>query len=487
MSASLLHADYIRREFAAKTSAERKSALGQFMTPSSVSEFMAGLFANKKFDQYRLLDAGAGVGSLGCAFADRCEKNSLKIPLDHLEVVAYENDPLLIEHLRCNLSYYHQLRSHVHVSDFLDVATEAQPRFTHAILNPPYKKIAAKSPERLLLSSIGIDVPNLYAAFVALALRQLVQGGQLVALIPRSFCNGLYYKAFRKIILQQSAIRHLHLFESRSSAFKADGVLQENMILVLEKGGQQKDVVVSTCKDATFSDLKQHTHAFNQIVFDADTESFIHIPTSNDQGLIERSSQAIYSLDDLGIKVSTGPVVDFRATEYLHQMPVADCVPLLYPIHLHADKVTWPIEGAKKCNAILKNAVTERSMYKNGFYCAVRRFSSKEERRRIMPTLINPSDFAQYDDLAFENHLNVFHAGKVGLPELVARGLVVYLSSNAIDQSFRRFNGHTQVNVTDLRNMRYPSLEILNELGRWSTQQSQFDQVSVDNKMESVL
>ena len=61
--------------------------------------------------------------------------------------------------------------------------------------------------------------------------------------------------------------------------------------------------------------------------------------------------------------------------------------------------------------------------------------------------------------------MNVLHRGRKPLDEETARGIAVYLNTTAVDQSFRRFNGHTQVNATDLRTMRYPSPTALIELG----------------------
>jgi len=68
--------------------------------------------------------------------------------------------------------------------------------------------------------------------------------------------------------------------------------------------------------------------------------------------------------------------------------------------------------------------------------------------------------------LGFENHLNVFHECKHGLPEALVRGLVAYLNTTAVDECFRRFNGHTQVNATDLKLMKYPSRKALVSLGK---------------------
>ena len=71
--------------------------------------------------------------------------------------------------------------------------------------------------------------------------------------------------------------------------------------------------------------------------------------------------------------------------------------------------------------------------------------------------------------LGFENHLNVFHSRrKQGIPENLAHGLSVFLNSISVDEQFRRFSGHTQVNATDLRLLKYPSREALTSLGVWA-------------------
>jgi hypothetical protein len=64
-------ADSVRREVAPSIAQKHKADLGQFMTPSSVARFMASLFPPSTLQTCRLLDAGAGVGALSCAFLDR--------------------------------------------------------------------------------------------------------------------------------------------------------------------------------------------------------------------------------------------------------------------------------------------------------------------------------------------------------------------------------------------------------------------------------
>ena len=93
-----------------------------------------------------------------------------------------------------------------------------------------------------------------------------------------------------------------------------------------------------------------------------------------------------------------------------------------------------------------------------------KRFSAKEERRRVVAAVYDPGDVTA-GEVGFENHLNVFHHRERGLDEYLARGLCLWLNGTAVDRFFRTFSGHTQVNATDLRSMRYPSRKQLARLG----------------------
>ena len=457
---------------------------------------MAGLFGQTTGGICRLLDAGAGIGSLTAAFLERWASGGFDFL--RVEADAFEIDESLHPYLTRTLEEYKQylnVVSTVRGGDFIMIAAgslfgnvfaKALPKYTHAILNPPYKKIRSNSIHRAALSRVGIETVNLYSAFVALSLSLLDDCGQLVAIIPRSFCNGPYYRPFRELVLERAAIRRMHLFASRNRAFKDDGVLQENIIIMLERGGRQGDVIVSTSTDDTFADLVTYTHPFDRIVLPDDPERFIHVPTSMGMNVIELSEAVRYSLANIGIMVSTGPVVDFRLKDHLRDMPEPGTVPLLYPAHFSGQRVEWPKTGMKKPNAIHRNADTERWLYPTGCYCVVRRFSSKEENRRIVASVVHHRDFAGAEMLGFENHLNVFHMGKRGLPEALAHGLAVFLNTTAVDDNFRRLNGHTQVNATDLKLMKYPSREALITLGEWAMRCTERTQAMIDKKLEGL-
>src|SRR5690606_10983413 len=374
------------------------------------------------------------------AFLDRCASGELRF--DRIELDAFAIDETLHPHLSETLrgDGGRGVEANIRQADFIQYSVESladdmfsRPpiRYTHAILNPPYKKLHSQSTHRLALRHAGIETVNLYSAFVALAISQMAPGGQLVAIIPRSFCNGPYYRSFREFILERTAIRHIHLFGSRTSAFKDDDVLQENIIILLERAGRQREVTVANSTDDSLADLTSHEYPLERIVMPGDREQCIRVPASPEPGAIERFPTIFHTLAELGIGVSTGPVVDFRVKLHLRDMPGPGTVPLLYPCHFPDRGATWPIEGIKKSNAIDRNADTEKWLYPTGFYCVVRRFSSKEERRRIVASVVDPARFHGAPMLGFENHLNVFHENRGGLPESLARGLAVFLNTTA--------------------------------------------------------
>ena len=468
------------------TPRQRKSQLGQFMTPPGVAAFMASLFSPSKSQAIKLLDAGAGQGALTAAFIEW----SQGLPgVRRISATAFEFDDEILPALRTNLA---TIGSHSNVEceliegDFIEEAANRiclgkGERYSRAILNPPYKKIGNDSKHRALLRAAGLETVNLYTGFVGLALELLEPGGELVAIIPRSFCNGPYYQPFRRFILRRAAIKHIHLFDARNKAFKDDGVLQENIIIKMVRGAEQGNVTVSTSNDDSFADYAEKQHAFARIVFPDDADVFIHIPTGDDEQLLERACFG-HGLGDLGLTVSTGPVVDFRLREDLRADPEHGTVPLLYPGHFGADGLQWPKLGFKKPNAIRDCLATHKWLYPNGFYAVVRRFSSKEERRRIVANVIDPARLPG-TMIGIENHINVFHAKRQPISEDLAHGLSAYLNATAVDNYFRRFNGHTQVNATDLRAMRYPSRDVLIALGQWAKSRDIISQDEIDERV----
>jgi adenine-specific DNA-methyltransferase len=463
------------------TNRQRKASLGQFFTPEPIARFMASMF---EFDSesIELLDAGSGNGALSSAVVRSIlirEKRPRRIT-----ITAYEIDSAVISQLNATLETCSFLCDEASIDfsyqvlhkDFILEAVDltrgglfAPPHrgFTAAIVNPPYKKIRSDSATRAALKRVGIETSNLYAGFVALIGRLLVNSGQLVAITPRSFCNGPYFRPFRRELLQTMAIHRIHTFESRSAAFRNDEVLQENVILHAVRGSPQPSEIIISSSSGWNGDLtRQSTVRYTDVVSPEDTDQFIRVTTSDEFARSESSMGRLrHTLLDLGLEVSTGRVVDFRARPLLRLTRSENTVPLIYPSHFNKGYVRWPSENSRKPNAIVENGDSKDLLVPSGIYVLVKRFSAKEERRRIVACLYDPSRVAT-SHVGFENHLNYFHVGGCGLSTLLAKGLTIFLNSTPVDLFFRQFSGHTQVNATDLRKLRYPAKLALERLGQ---------------------
>jgi len=454
--------------------------MGQFLTPAPIARFMASMFREPS-GPVRLLDPGAGVGSLTAAYVS--EACARRITPSEISVTAYEIDPFLVPYLGRTLE---MCRAHCNAAglpfayevlqaDFIEAATtvlqddlfsQPRPRFTAAILNPPYGKINSNSPTRRLLRSVGIETTNLYTAFLALAVRLLEDGGELVSITPRSFCNGPYFRPFRRLLLESAALHRIHVFESRDVAFRDDEVLQENVILYAEKTKTRPSVVVvSSSTSPSGVDATVRTVGYEQVVKPSDPESFIHVaPEENGHEIADRMARQPFSLADLGLTVSTGRVVDFRAKEFLRAEPEHDTAPLIYPFNFHHGYIQWPLRHNKKPVALLVGAATMDLLVPSEVYVLVKRFTAKEERRRVVAAVHDPARIGA-SLTGFENHLNYFHRAGRGIAVSLAKGLMLYLNSTFVDSYFRQFSGHTQVNATDLRSLKYPTRHVLERLG----------------------
>lgn len=163
---------------AIEDSRSRQEELGQFLTATPVADFMASMFGPLP-KTVRLLDAGAGAGSLTTAFVSRyCEKRA---GVRAIEATLYELDVEIVEALTATMRECEhrcadagiRFSSTIHSTDFIqemsarlagDLFGTRPPAFDASIANPPYRKISTDSVERSALSAGG-ETSNLQAAF----------------------------------------------------------------------------------------------------------------------------------------------------------------------------------------------------------------------------------------------------------------------------------------------------------------------------------
>ncbi|MFH2033053.1 MAG: Eco57I restriction-modification methylase domain-containing protein [Bacteroidota bacterium] len=479
--------DILGVDYARSSSVEDRKLMGQFFTSKEVALFMASQFSGQKRN-IRLLDPGAGIGSLTAAFCEviKSRRSSVSLTVD-----LYENDKKIIPLLEKVLllcksgleSRGHEFCFNIIEKNFiLDNPNFLKSRtllnedgkaeyYDYVICNPPYYKLNKDSEESILMKEFVSGQPNIYPFFMALSLEMLKPKGEMVFITPRSFCSGLYFKKFRRWLVDNGVIDSIHIFDSRKSVFGDMNVLQENVIvkIIAENPvvSQSRKATVSVCLDSNFKDTDSISFDYEDLFHKKSDDVFIKIPSKQSDIEIQHAiSPWEHSVASLGLKASTGPVVSFRSKEHLcKDVNSKKCVPLLWMHNLKGFDVEWPLENKKEKEPCIKSDSSTMNILlpvKN--YVLVKRFSSKEQNRRLYAAVFKKSDF-EFDYVGVENHLNYIYKknGDLSLDE--AYGIAALLNSVFIDKFFRMLNGNTQVNVVDINNLPFPSKDVVSEIG----------------------
>lgn len=475
----------VSRQHEHHSTSEHRRGRGQVFTALEVARFMAGLLPETP-SKLRLLDPGAGTGILTAAICERMAK--LQTPR-HLEVHLYENDaavlPLLQENVALCREYLleagHSAEFTIHDEDFVlanepasdqgEFFTRARPsaKFDAVITNPPYFKIAGDSRHAAIFRALVHGQPNIYALFLAIAAEKLRPGGALVAITPRSFCNGLYFRGFRHWFFERMTLRHAHLFESRRDAFREAGVLQESLITMTTRlGAPARQITISTSygRDDLTSPRRLELSA-DHVIDDSCGDMVIRLPSDDiDARIMAIVESWPLRFADHGLRVSTGPVVSFRAREYLVQGPrEPDTVPLLLVHNVRRFRTEWPLLANGKPAAFRVAPGSEKMLVPALNYVLIRRFSAKEERRRLTASCFLRRTF-QSRRVAIENHLNYVYHAERELTEDETFGLAGLFNSVLLDRYFRMLSGNTQVNATEIRTLNFPELAVIRAIGR---------------------
>ncbi|RQV99278.1 hypothetical protein EH221_00450, partial [bacterium] len=461
---------------------------GQIFTPPKIASFMAGLFTsqNKKIS---ILDPGAGTGILVAALCDRFIQENRR-NLD-ISIHVYENDKNVLPFLQstldacknslneigCSMEYqifdndFILHHAEVERSDGLTVySLDLSTRYDLIISNPPYYKLNKSSPEALALQRYVYGQPNIYAFFMLLSGMLLSEKGEMVFITPRSFCSGLYYSKIRRWFVNTLTLDRLHLFETRKDIFVDDKILQENLIFHATSVQPKSNgkTLISVSYDRQFTQYQELTVPSSDVAYCRGDDCYIRIPISeSDLKIIEIVDSWPQSLNVLGFEISTGPVVDFRAMKHLRAtLENSNCVPLFWMHNIKGTDVEWSIGKNGKATAIEINPESKNLVVPTRNYVVLKRFTSKEQKKRVHAAVLNAEDFSKFEFIGLENHLNYIHKNRSLMTLDEAYGISALLNTTIIDQYFRALNGNTQVNATDIRSLSLPDYDKIIAIGK---------------------
>ncbi len=485
-------ADRLGLYYAKEVTQKHKKTKGQFFTPTQIARLMGSFFANSK--QYlRILDPGCGTGILSCALIEQLFDRSNTIR--SIELVVYEIDLDLIPFTRIALDYLKawlhakgvELNYQVLTIDFVlanaaalsqeqgltlfDVPKAKTSDFDFIISNPPYFKLAKDDPRAIAAKELVSGQPNIYSIFMGIAARLLSDGGELVFITPRSFASGNYFRAFRQLFFTTVQIKKIHLFNSRKDTFQRDSVLQETVIIQAKKEKINPNQQVYLSSSAGIADINQPEVKYfsSSDLLDLNSaEKILHLPTSNrEEGILALASSWINVLKDFDINISTGPVVSFRAWDYIqneYENGTVFLAPLFWLHNVGKMFLEWPKQLKEKGQYIRMEQGSRSLLIPNKNYILLRRFSTKDDKSRLIaaPYFCN---YVKSDFIGVENKVNYIYRKNGHLDRNEVVGLCALLNSELFDSYFQIFNGNVNVSATELREMRFPPLEIIKSIG----------------------
>lgn len=501
-------ADHIGYTYTSNIHKDIKKGNGQYFTPNEIADFMSSFSTKTDQQVLNILDPGCGTGTLSCSLIEYLIKNNPHINV--IKLICYEIDSELtgiteqaLEHLedwlkstKPDLIFSWELRKVDFIIDNRMMFNQSllfgqQPDITKydiIISNPPYFKIPKSDERAKIAESIVHGQPNIYAIFMMLSAHLLSENGEMIFIVPRSFASGPYFSLFRDRFFDEVLITNIHIFNSRNKAFKRDQVLQENVILkaIKKKKSVNDTIIISTSESSEdLYNSKSKEYPFKELISLESKQKILYLPvTEKDNEVIRIFNKWENSLGKNLIKISTGPVVAFRKKEYLSDTIDSaeyDYSPLLWLTNTKPMKLDFP--GNRNKKHYIKNcSSTQNVLVKNQNYVLLRRFSTKDDKSRLIATPYFSENFNQMK-IGIENHLNYIYKYKGELSKSEVMGLAALFNSSLFDLYFRTFNGNTQVSATELKDIPLPPMTKIQSLG---TELLGVDEISQD-KIDSVI
>lgn len=455
--------------------------LGRLFTKKETAGLMAKMIKlDPTKSAYTVLDPGAGTGILSAAVVEEiCERCT---SCRAIFLTCYENNPEFIPMLEDNLERIRKKARHDYdVKLFVTVyeenyITESQnhytvtltetveDRFDIIICNPPVELIEKGSGEANRAG--GVTQVKISSAFLfaKMAARHLEEDGRLVIMLPTTVASASALTAYRKEMAERLALDKIHLFIGKQKNPKRAVPLKKSIILSYGKCEKPETVIITTSTDWG---KPENTVMLPALPYDFvvdKKDGTLTLPKSvEDTNIVKYISSFPETIDSLGLKVSTGLVIDSRCEGLLFTEPIKGCVPLFRPVALKNGQVRFPLPIKHQYLA----AVNTKLIQNNKNLVLIKRVPAKSDERFVNAAVYLASQQPQYKYISTHNKVN-FIDTKDKNGEMCARlvfGIFALINSTIYDRYISIVSKSKQINSKELRHLPLPPRNLIENIG----------------------
>ena len=453
--------------------------LGRLFTKKDTASLMADMFyIDPEKTAITVLDPGAGTGILSAAVVEAICKKSKSCK--QIFLTCYESSEEFIPMLEDNLerirkkarhdygiklyatvyneNYIVDAKNHYTVT-FFDTIED---KYDLIICNPPtelYEKTSDEAESAGGVTQVKIGAPFL---FLRMATGHLEDGGQLVMVLPTSYSTASAVLPLRREIGKKLALKRIHLFVGKQKNQKRAIPLKKNFIVSYAKAEREGTVTVTTSTDNGKSTVILPSFPYDFIV-DKENGTLTLPKSAEDAKIVKYFSEFPETLSSLGLKMSTGLVIDSKCEGLLFTDPIKNSLPVIRPAALKSGTVEFPQPIKKQYIAPVNTALIQ----KNKNLILIKRVPAKSDDRFLNPHIYLASQLPAYKYISTHNKIN-FIDTKDKNDEMCARlafGMYALLNSTIYDRYISIVSKSKQVNSKEMQKIPFPPKNIIENIG----------------------
>ena len=453
--------------------------LGRLFTKKESAKIMASKFSlDVEKSSYTILDPGAGTGILTAALVERICKEA---PLcKQIFVTCYENNSdfadMLEDNLerirkKCRHDYDVRLFASVYRENYL---TESKNHYTVTffdtvpdkydliICSPPTELYEKDSDEALTtggVTQLKFAAPDL---FLSQASKHLEPSGELGIMLPVSYATASGVAPLRLEIAKALSLEALHLFIGKQKNLKRAVPLKKNFIVAYKNAPKNSTVAISSSEDNGANITNLPSLAYDFIV---DEESgALTLPKSvEDTMIVEHISKLPETLSSLGLKMSTGLIIDSKCEGMIFSERSEGTIPLIRQNAIRNGIIAFPSKISGQYLAPVKSSL----MQKNKNMIIIKRIPAKSDARFINSAIYLAAQMPKETYISTHNKVNFIDTQNKDAemcPRLVF-GLFALLNSTIYDRYLSIVSKSKQINAKEFKTLPLPSRNIIESIG----------------------